>query len=67
MVHSLIGHARLDTTTSRCLHAEADQLHVQVTQTLVTPASCAVDNKTQASREQVPAGIEAGISAAIER
>jgi site-specific recombinase XerD len=38
MVRSLAGHARLDTT-SRYLHAEADQLHAQVTQTLVTPAS----------------------------
>ena len=37
MVRSLAGHARMDTT-SPYLHAEADQLHAQVTQTLVTPA-----------------------------
>jgi site-specific recombinase XerD len=38
MVRSLAGHTRLDTT-SRYLHAEANQLHAQVTQALVTPAS----------------------------
>ena len=38
MVRSLAGHARLDTT-SRYLHAEAEKLHDQVSQTLKTPAS----------------------------
>jgi site-specific recombinase XerD len=38
MVRSLAGHASLDTT-SRYLHAEAEQLHDQVSQTLKTPAS----------------------------
>lgn len=38
MVRSLAGHACFDTT-SRYLHAEAVQLHAQVTRTLVTPAS----------------------------
>lgn len=38
MVRSLAGHARLDTT-SRYLHAEADQMHSQVSQILRTPAS----------------------------
>jgi site-specific recombinase XerD len=37
-VRSLAGHARLDTT-SRYLHAEAEQLHAHVTQTLWIPAS----------------------------
>jgi hypothetical protein len=34
MVRSLAGHARMDTT-SRYLHAEADDLHLRVSQTLV--------------------------------
>ena len=38
MVRSLAGHARMDTT-SRYLHAEADELHVRVSQTLLTPSS----------------------------
>jgi site-specific recombinase XerD len=38
MVRSLAGHARLDTT-SRYLHAEAERLHDQVSQTLKTPSS----------------------------
>jgi site-specific recombinase XerD len=38
MVRSLAGRARLDTT-SRYLHAEAEYLHDQVSQTLKTPAS----------------------------
>jgi site-specific recombinase XerD len=38
LVRSLAGHARLDTT-SRYLHAEAEQLHAQVSQALKTPAS----------------------------
>ena len=38
MVRSLAGHARMDTT-SRYLHAEADDLHLRVSQTLLTPAS----------------------------
>ncbi|WP_225776395.1 tyrosine-type recombinase/integrase [Pseudomonas sp. Marseille-Q5115] len=38
MVRSLAGHARMDTT-SRYLHAEADDLHVRVSQTLLTPPS----------------------------
>lgn len=35
MVRSLAGHARLDTA-SRYLHAEADELHMQVSQALKT-------------------------------
>lgn len=38
MVRSLAGHARLDTT-SRYLHAEADDLHMRVSQALTAPAS----------------------------
>lgn len=38
MVRSLAGHARLDTT-SRYLHAEANQMHSQVSETLKVPAS----------------------------
>ncbi|WPP02506.1 tyrosine-type recombinase/integrase (plasmid) [Pseudomonas sp. HR96] len=39
MVRSLAGHARLDTT-SRYLHAEANQMHNQVSEPLKTPAGC---------------------------
>ena len=38
MVRALAGHARLDTT-SRYLHAEAEELHARVSQTLTTPTS----------------------------
>lgn len=38
MVRSLAGHARLDTT-SRYLHAEADDLHRQVSGSLTSPSS----------------------------
>jgi hypothetical protein len=38
MVRSLAGHARLDTT-SRNLHAEATQMHIQVSEKLKAPAS----------------------------
>ncbi|WP_426154065.1 tyrosine-type recombinase/integrase [Pseudomonas sp. DC3000-4b1] len=40
MVRSLAGHARMDTT-SRYLHAEADDLHLRVSQALMTPSSLA--------------------------
>jgi hypothetical protein len=38
VMRSVAGHALLDTT-SRYLHAEAEYLHDQVSQTLKTPAS----------------------------
>lgn len=45
MVRALAGHARLDTT-SRYLHAEAEELHTRVSQALVTPASRGADDRT---------------------
>jgi site-specific recombinase XerC len=38
MVRSLAGHARLDTTNCH-LHAEVEQLHAQLSNTLKTPVS----------------------------
>nr|GFD59989.1 hypothetical protein [Tanacetum cinerariifolium] len=44
MVRSLAGHARLDTT-SRYLHAEAEQLHDKVSYALKAPASLSEGQK----------------------
>ena len=45
MVRALAGHARLDTT-SRYLHAEAEELHARVSQALSTPINRGADDRT---------------------